>query len=102
MWREPASYSFIWSLRKVHATWCQPFFTISVRLYFHHKSRKYSIAIFLPAAADPVDKRYMGNFEREQGEMKVGGAYASDEKDEGTEKGGLVVTMSDLKREWGV
>ena len=44
----------------------------------------------------------MGNFEMEQGEMKVGGAYASDEKAEGAEKSGLVVTMSDLKREWGV
>ena len=44
----------------------------------------------------------MGNFEREGGEKKVGGAYASDEKAEGAEKEGFVVTMSDLKREWGV
>ena len=61
-----------------------------------------SFAIFLSAAAAPVDKRYMGNFEREGGEKKVGGAYASDEKAEGAEKEGFVVTMSDLKREWGV
>ena len=44
----------------------------------------------------------MGNFERDGGEKKVGGAYASDEKAAGTEKEGFVVTMSDLKREWGV
>ena len=63
---------------------------------------QFSIAISLPAAAEPVDKRYMGDFEREGGEKKVGGAYASDEMAEGAEKEGVVVTMSDLKREWGV
>ena len=60
------------------------------------------INLIIHAAAEPLDKRYMGNFERDGGEKKVGGAYASDEKAAGTEKEGFVVTMSDLKREWGV
>ena len=68
-------------------------------IYQPHQSY---IMIFIYEAAEPLDKRYMGNFEREQGEKKVGGAYATDEKAAGTEKEGFVVTMSDLKREWGV
>ena len=44
----------------------------------------------------------MGNFERDHGEKKVGGAYATDEKAERAETDGIIVTMSDLKREWGV
>ena len=55
-------------------------------------------------AAEPVDERYMGSFEREG--KKVSGVFASDEKADGAEgegeAGGSVVTMSDLKREWGV
>ena len=60
------------------------------------------INLIIHAAAEPLDKRYMGNFERDGGEKKVGGAYASDEKAAGPEKEGFVVTMSDLRREWGV
>ena len=44
----------------------------------------------------------MGCSEREG--KKVGGVFASDEKADGAEgeMGGMLVTMSDLKREWGV